>query len=139
MNLLQRLKQIFDSRKKNNNKPKTKGMTIAIDFDGTIVENKYPRIGQLLPYAPESIRKLYQDGHCIIIWTSRDGRQLLDAVNFLLQNNIPFHRVNDNIPENTRQFGSNSRKVFADIYIDDRNLFGFSGWQIALEKITRQA
>ena len=97
-------------------------MIIAIDFDGTIVQNEFPRIGTLLPLAKESINRLCQDGHYIIIWTCRCGDQLTDMVNFLLQNDIRFHRINDNEPEQTAKYNSNSRKIYAHAYIDDKSI-----------------
>lgn len=112
-------------------------MIIAIDFDGTIVENKFPSIGNLLPEAKESINFLYNCGHKIIIWTSRGGDQLLDAVNFLTENDIHFHRINDNLPENTKQYGSNSRKIYAHRYIDDHNIGGFPGWKACIDDIEK--
>lgn len=111
-------------------------MIIAIDFDGTIVENNFPHIGQLMPGAKETIQKLFDEGHYIIIWTSRGNEQLRDAVNFLLHNQIPFHCINDNNPDNTAKYSSNSRKVYAHCYIDDRNLGGFPGWDTAYRLIT---
>jgi hypothetical protein len=110
-------------------------MIISIDFDGTIVEDHYPDIGKLMPGAKESVRRLHENGNLIIINTCRDGQLLLEAINFLLEHDIPFDRVNDNLPRNTREYGSNSRKVFADIYIDDRNLGGFPGWKACMAVI----
>ncbi|MCL1868623.1 MAG: HAD family hydrolase [Paludibacter sp.] len=94
-------------------------MIIAIDFDGTIVQSNFPSIGALIPNAKESINKLFQDGHYIIIWTCRQNEQLLDMFNFLVAENILFHRCNDNSPEQTAKYGTNSRKVYAHAYIDD--------------------
>lgn len=98
-------------------------MTVAVDFDGTIVENQYPQIGRLQSGAKDTLQRLHNDGHKIIIWTCRSGDLLVEAVNFLLWHGIPFDQVNDNLRENIEQYGGNSRKVCADIYIDDRNLF----------------
>lgn len=102
-------------------------MTIAVDFDGTIVENQYPHIGKLQSGAKDTLQRLHREGHKIIIWTCRSGEQLAEAVNFLLENEIPFDRVNDNLRENIEQYGGNSRKVFADVYIDDRCLLWSDG------------
>lgn len=113
-------------------------MILAVDFDGTIVEQRYPAIGPLMPNAVESINRLYDDGHYIIIWTSRDGAPLLEAINFLLHEGVKFHRVNDGNADNIAQYGSNSRKVYAHRYIDDRNIGGFPGWQHVYSEITRE-
>ena len=104
-------------------------MIVAIDFDGTIVQDRYPAIGVMQPYARDVIRRMYEDGHYIIIWTSRSGEALLDAINYLLDKGIPFHRINDSEPVNRAQYDSDTRKIYADVYIDDRNLAGFPGWK----------
>ncbi|MEN6422284.1 MAG: hypothetical protein ABFD76_10090 [Smithella sp.] len=103
-------------------------MIIAIDFDGTICFDAYPEIGCIQPYAAETINKLHAAGHYIIINTCREGNRLNEAINWLLEKGIRFNRVNDNHPAAMSKYGSNSRKIFADVVIDDRNLGGFPGW-----------
>lgn len=103
-------------------------MIIAIDFDGTIVADHYPNIGPLRPGAREAINGLAADGHYLILNTCRSGKKLLDALNFCCENGIFFGRINDNHPDLTAEHGS-TRKVFADVYVDDRNLGGFPGWE----------
>lgn len=110
-------------------------MILAIDFDGTICRGKYPNIDGLQPYAKEVINRLYKSGHYIIINTCRSGDQLTEAINWMLQQGIPFNRVNDNHPEQSALYNNNSRKVNADLYIDDRNLGGFPGWLQAEKEI----
>lgn len=110
-------------------------MIIAIDFDGTICRGKYPAIDGLQPYAKETINRLFADGHYLIINTCRSGEQLLQAINWMLQQGISFHRVNDNHPEQTALYANNSRKIYAHLYIDDKNLGGFPGWLQAEEEI----
>jgi hypothetical protein len=112
-------------------------MILAIDFDGTICRGKFPNIDGLQPYAKEVINRLYKSGHYIIINTCRSGDQLTEAVNWMLQQGIPFNRVNDNHPDQSALYNNNSRKVNADVYIDDRNLGGFPGWLLAEEMINR--
>ncbi len=112
-------------------------MILSIDFDGTISRGTYPAIDGLQPYAKECINKLYHDGHYIIINTCRSNGELLEAINWLLDRRIPFDRVNDNNPDMIGLHQNNSRKIFADIYIDDRNLFGFPGWKETLAEIER--
>lgn len=75
-------------------------MIIAVDFDGTISRGKYPAIDGEQPYAGESLRKLHSQGHKIIIWTCRTGDRLLEAINWLLEHQIPFSRINDHDPDN---------------------------------------
>jgi len=114
-------------------------MIIAIDFDGTIVRSQYPLIQGEQPYAGEVIRKLHERGHYIIIWTCRTGDNLLEAINWLAGHDIPFDRINDNHPENIAEHGGNNRKVYADIYIDDKNFGGFPGWpEIEQQLILRE-
>ena len=102
-------------------------MIIAVDFDGTIVEHQYPKVGKALPFAIETIKALQKKGHQIILWTYRTGKELDDAVRFCNSRGIEFYAVNNNYPE--EQFDSNiPRKIHADIYIDDRNLGGIPSW-----------
>lgn len=103
-------------------------MIIAIDFDGTICRDQYPDIGGLQPYAKDTINKLYDEGHYIIIWTCRENALLLDAINWLLDNGVRFHRVNAHNPDNIERYGGNTRKVSADMYIDDRQIGGLPTW-----------
>jgi len=105
-------------------------MIIAIDFDGTIVEHDYPRIGSLIKNAKDVINRLHYDGHTILIWTVRSGIAQAEAIQYLMDNDIKFDRVNcDAI-----QVGGNpewttfSPKIYADVYIDDRNLGGMPEW-----------
>lgn len=110
-------------------------MIIAIDFDGTICKDRYPDVGKPKSNAVESIQKLYNDGHYIIIYTCRCGEKLKDAVNALLEWGVPFHRVNDHCPANVAKYGEGGLKIYADVYIDDRNLGGFLGWTDAMQKL----
>ena len=108
-------------------------MIIAIDFDGTIHSGQWPAIGEPLPGAKEAINNLRAEGHYIIIWTCREGQQQTEMVNWLLQQGIGFDRVNDHEPRNLTVYGSDSRKVYAHVYIDDKNLGGLPSWgEIAL-------
>jgi hypothetical protein len=98
-------------------------MIIAIDFDGTIVADQYPHIGQLKPNAPEVIRQLKADGHYIIIWTCRTGHLMHQVHDFLTEQQIPFDRINKSNPENVAKYdGIDTRKVYADVYVDDKGL-----------------
>jgi hypothetical protein len=112
-------------------------MIIAIDFDGTICRSTFPYIEGEMPYAKEIINNLYDEGHYIIIWTSRTGDNLLDAINWLLEEGIHFHRVNDHNPANLAKYGSGGKKIYAHCYIDDKNLGGFPGWLCAFEEIEK--
>lgn len=105
-------------------------MIIAIDFDGTIVEHQFPNIGPLRTNAKEVINRLYDEGHGIIIWTCRTSQNIFpastrptvfDVKDFLDKEGIKYHTINNNIPELSFQ---PSPKVYADVYIDDRQLGG---------------
>lgn len=102
-------------------------MTIAIDFDGTIVEHKYPKIGKEVPFALQTLKQLYQDGHQLILWTYRAGQELQEAVDYCAQNGITFYAINKNYPEEVFD-ETISRKIIADMYIDDRNYGGMPDW-----------
>lgn len=104
------------------------GKVIAVDFDGTIVEHAYPKIGNEMMFAFATLRALQSKGHRLILWTYRKGESLENAVEFCTQNGIVFYAVNENYPGETAE-GDFSRKVNADIFIDDRNVGGFLGWE----------
>lgn len=104
-------------------------MTIAVDFDGTIVTHKYPEIGEEIPFAIETLKMLINDRHRLILWTVREGELLDEAVNWCRERGVEFYAVNKDYPEET--VGNNqhfSRKLKADIFIDDRNLGGLPDW-----------
>jgi len=107
-------------------------MKIAIDFDGTIVEHEYPKIGEPKLFAFDTLKLLQEAGHQLILWTFRHGKELEEAINFCKENGIEFYAVNSNYP-NEKIDGTFSRKLNADIFIDDRNLGGFPGWNVVWE------
>jgi len=102
-------------------------MKIAVDFDGTIVENKYPDIGKEMLFAFSTLKALQKNGHQLVLWTYRTGRELDAAVEFCRNNGIEFYAVNKDYPEELFDAKSN-RKIHADLFIDDRNIGGFLGW-----------
>jgi hypothetical protein len=109
-------------------------MIIAVDFDGTIVEHRYPAIGKELPFAFETIKALQKKQHQIILWTFRAGMTLDAAVEFCRKSGVEFYAVNKSYPE--EQYDSSiSRKINADLFIDDRNIGGFPGWGEIYHKI----
>lgn len=102
-------------------------LTIAVDFDGTLVENEYPGIGKPILFAFESLRKLQQEGHLLILWTYRSGEKLEEAIRFCEEKGISFYAVNKSFPE--EQYDPKlSRKILADLFIDDRNINGLPPW-----------
>ena len=102
-------------------------LIIAVDFDGTIVEDAYPRIGKPMLFAFETLKKLQSEGHRLILWTYRCGTRLDEAVEFCKENGIHFYAVNSSFPEE-EYTPDVSRKINADLFIDDRNIGGFYGW-----------
>jgi hypothetical protein len=111
---------------------------IAVDFDGTIVEHKYPEIGKELLFAFETLKQLIKQKHQVILWTYRAGQELDEAVEFCRENGVEFFAVNKNFPEEYYD-GSISRKIDADVYIDDRNLGGFPGWSAVWQMLNSSA
>jgi len=103
-------------------------MKIAVDFDGTIVEHKYPAIGKELLFAIETLRELQKKNHQLILWTIRSGKELEEAVEFCRQKGVEFYAVNKSYPEEVFDPETSSRKIHADVFIDDRNISGLPGW-----------
>lgn len=103
------------------------GVKIAVDFDGTIVEHAYPQIGKEKLFAFQTLKQLNKMGANLILWTFRTGKELDEAVEFCRKNGVEFYAVNRNYPEEVFN-ESISRKIDADIYIDDKNAGGFPGW-----------
>ena len=111
-------------------------MIIAVDFDGTIVEHRYPSIGRELPFATETLKKLSQEGHRLILWTVREGRLLDEAVAFCRERGLDFYAVNRDYPEEEKGKNNHfSRKLKADLWIDDRNLGGLPDWGTIYEMV----
>lgn len=90
-------------------------MILAIDFDGTCVTHEYPYMGKDIGSIPILLRCI-EEGHKIILYTMRDGKELNDAINWFNENKIPLYGIN----KNPSQFKTTSPKVHADLYIDDR-------------------
>ena len=102
-------------------------LTIAVDFDGTIVEDAYPKIGKEQLFAFDTLKKLQEKGHRLILWTYRYGKALDEAVAFCKENGLTFYAVNKSFPEEEFDL-KYSRKINADLFIDDRNIGGLKGW-----------
>ena len=103
-------------------------LKIAIDFDGTIVEHKYPEIGKEILFAFETIKALQKQKHQLILWTYRSGKELDEAVDYCRKNGVEFYAVNASYPEEEFDEDFASRKIDADIFIDDRNIGGMLPW-----------
>lgn len=103
-------------------------MTIAVDFDGTIVEHEYPRIGKPIPFAIETLLQMQKDGHTLIMWSVRDGDLLQEAIDYCAKRGLVFYAANKNHPEEDP--AKASRKLAVDLFIDDRNLGGIPDWGV---------
>lgn len=96
---------------------------VAVDFDGVIVEDKYPEIGRVNGYMVERLKQLMDIGVDLILWTSRDGEQLVEAVNTCVKLGLTFKAINENHPLVIDLFQNDTRKVYADIYLDDKAVY----------------
>lgn len=112
-------------------------MIIAVDFDGTIVEHQYPAIGREKPFAIDTLKKLAEEHHRLILWTVRKGKLLQEAVDFCKERGLEFYAINRNYPEEKY---TDERKLKAELWIDDRNLGGLPDWgtiyRMIQEKLT---
>lgn len=111
---------------------------IAVDFDGTVVDDGYPKIGKPKLFAFETLKQLAAQGHRLVLWTYRSGKELEEAVEFCRENGIEFYAVNSSFEGEIFDQEKQSRKINADIFIDDRNLGGFPGWGETLQIINNR-
>lgn len=109
---------------------------IAVDFDGTIVESKYPNIGKPKLFAFDTLKKLQNKGYILILWTFRYGKELDEAVEFCKKNGVEFYAVNESFPGEEYKPGKMSRKIDVDIFVDDRNIGGMLSWGEIYQKVT---
>ncbi len=120
-------------------------MIIAVDFDGTIVEHRYPAIGKENPFATATLRQLMEDGHKLILWTVREGDLQQEAIDWCAEHGVRFYAVNgyldeDNTEDHDAERRSNkhySRKLKVDCFIDDRNVGGLPDWGAIYQMISR--
>ena len=113
-------------------------MTIAVDFDGTIVEDKYPQIGKERPFAVATLKQLMKDGHYLILWTVRKGEKLDDAVKWCEDRGIRFFAVNKDYADDELDQLHHSRKIKADLFIDDRSVTGLPDWGVIYQLISQK-
>ncbi|MGS0746969.1 BT0820 family HAD-type phosphatase [Halpernia sp. GG3] len=116
----------------------TNNKKLAIDFDGTVVEDAYPGIGKTKTFAFETLKKLQSEGCRLILWTYRHGKALDEAVQFCKKNGIEFYAVNSSFEGEVFDIQTQSRKIDADLFIDDRNLGGFPGWSEIYRIVTER-
>lgn len=94
---------------------------IAVDFDGTLCEAKWPEIGEANWKLIHLLKRRQAQGDKLILWTCREGEALEEALLWCLNRGLRFDAVNDNLAENKARYGNNCRKVNADYYLDDKN------------------
>lgn len=98
----------------------SKPLIYAVDFDGTLCKYAWPNIGSPNMNLIQYLIDRQKEGHKIILWTCRVGDKLNEAVYWCHRNGLQFDAVNENLPEIIEKFGCDSRKIFANYYIDDR-------------------
>jgi len=103
-------------------------MIIAVDFDGTIVEDEYPAIGPAKIFAFETLREMIKARHELILWTTREGKALEEAVEFCGQQGVDFYAVNKSFPEEKFDEATASRKIACDLFISAKNFGPSLGW-----------
>lgn len=113
-------------------------MTIAVDFDGTIVEDRYPQIGKERPFAVATLKQLMNDGHHLILWTVRKGERLDEAVKWCEDRGVRFFAVNKDFDDDELDQLHHSRKIKADLFIDDRSVTGLPDWGVIYQLISQK-
>ena len=107
-------------------------MIIAVDFDGTIVEHKYPQIGRPIPFAIETLIQLQKEKHQLVLWSVREGELLQEAINYCSELGLTFYSANAHYPE---EVSVTPRKLNAHMFIDDRDLGGLPDWGVIYKAV----
>ena len=110
-------------------------MTIAVYFDGTIVEHRYPEIGREIPFAIDTLKMLSREGHRLILWSVREGHLLDEAIAWCRERGLEFYAANKDYPEEERNHDHYSRKLKVELFIDDRNIGGLPDWGLIYRMI----
>lgn len=97
-------------------------LIFAIDFDGTLCENKYPEIGEPKQEVINKCIELEKEGHRFILNTCRTDKELDAAIEWCKEKGIKFEAINHNLPDRMKLYENDCRKIGADYYIDDKNL-----------------
>jgi len=109
-------------------------LVIAVDFDGTIVEDCYPEIGEPKIFAFETLIEIQKNNHQLILWTTRIGERLEEAVAFCKKNGVEFYAVNASYPEEKFE-NTASRKINSEVFVSEKNIGGMPGWGEAWQEI----
>lgn len=104
------------------NQEPQKTMVIAVDFDSTLVTSAYPAIGNMILETFTSILTLKKLGCQIVLWTCRSGELLKNAVEWCAERGLEFDAVNTEAPYTRTWKKYISRKIYADIYVDDKGM-----------------
>lgn len=112
-------------------------MLIAVDFDGTIVEHRYPAIGKEIPFATDTLRRLMMEHHRLVLWTVRTGHLLDEAIEWCRERGVEFYAINADYPDQEYD-ATQARKIKVDLVIDDRNIGGLPDWGVMYELIHRK-
>ena len=106
-------------------------MIIAVDFDGTLCKNAFPEIGNPNTYLIKDLIKRRDQGDKVILWTCRVFEQVTKAVDWCKSYGLEFDAVNQNLPEVIAHWAGEGRKIYADMYIDDRavNVNDYKVWR----------
>ena len=105
-----------------------KNQVIAVDFDGTLCKQAWPEIGEENEALIRHLKERKAEGARLILWTNREGDLLEEAVEWCRERGVEFYAVNRDYPEEDIAHTGFSRKVKADLFIDDRNLGGLPDW-----------
>ena len=106
-------------------------MVIAVDFDGTIVEHAYPKIGRPIPFAIDVLKKLQSEcHHQLVLWSVREGKLLDEALEYCRERGLEFFAVNSRYPDEEYDPAHSARKLDVDMFIDDRNVGGLPDWGV---------
>lgn len=98
-------------------------IVLAIDFDETMAEPAYPHIGAPKPNLSFCFKALKEKNYYIIIWTCREGLDVEKIKEWCIRHNILYDQINEHHPTLIKHYKNNTRKIMADVYIDDKCLF----------------
>jgi hypothetical protein len=99
-------------------------VVVAVDFDGTITQgDSWPEMGPLSQGSKWFINQIIEDGYCVVIFTCREGALAEEAKEFLKLNDIRYMHFNENCSIRKDKYRNDTRKIGADVYIDDRSVF----------------
>jgi len=113
--------ELYDARKADPSSPYRRSyQIIAVDFDGCLCKNAWPEIGNPNTSFIEELKMHREGGDKLILWTCREGDALARALKWCKSWGLEFDAVNANLPEMNEMYGNDSRKIGADLYLDDK-------------------